>query len=129
MEVLRRFAPPLALMAVIFALSAQPDLNSGLGWIDLVGRKAAHMAEFGLLWLLWHRALRWRAPRIAAVIAVGYAASDELHQHYVSGRVGSPRDIAIDAAGVALAWAATALVQRRRRRELSVSRSGPRLEY
>ncbi len=116
MEVLRRFAPPLALMAVIFALSAQPDLNSGLGWIDLVGRKAAHMAEFGLLWLLWHRALRWRLPWVAAAVAVGYAVGDEIHQHYVSGRVGSPRDVAIDAAGVAMAWVATALVRRHRRR-------------
>ena len=116
MEVLRRFAPPLALMAVIFALSAQPDLNSGLGWIDLVGRKAAHMAEFGLLWLLWHRALRWRLPWVAAAVAVGYAVSDEIHQHSVSGRVGSPRDVAIDAAGVAMAWVATALVRRHRRR-------------
>ncbi len=116
MKVLGRFAPPLALMAVIYALSAQPDLNSGLGWIDLVARKAVHMAEFGLLWLLWHRALRWRVPWIAAAIAVSYAVSDEIHQHYVSGRVGSPRDVAIDAAGVALALAATALVRRRRGR-------------
>ncbi len=116
MEVLRRFAPPLALMAVIFALSAQPDLNSGLGWIDLVGRKAAHMAEFGLLWLLGHRALRWRLPWVAAAVAVGYAVSDEIHQHYVSGRVGSPRDVAIDATGVAMAWVTTALVRRHRRR-------------
>ena len=116
MAALGRFAPPLALMAVIFALSAQPDLNSGLGWIDLVARKAAHMAEFGLLWLLWHRALRWRLPWLAAAIAVVYAVSDEIHQHFVSGRVGSPLDVAIDAAGVALAWAAAALVRRRRGR-------------
>ncbi|MGI8594880.1 MAG: VanZ family protein [Solirubrobacteraceae bacterium] len=114
MEVLGRFAPPLALMAVIYALSAQPDLNSGLGWIDLVGRKIVHMVEFGFLWLLWHRALRWRMPWVAAAIAVGYAVSDEIHQRYVSGRVGSPRDVAIDAAGVALAWAVTALICRRR---------------
>ena len=123
MAALGRFAPPLALMAVIFALSAQPDLNSGLGWIDLVARKAAHMAEFGLLWLLWHRALRWRLPWIAAAIAVVYAVSDEIHQHFVSGRVGSPLDVAIDAAGVALAWAAVALVRRRRGR-LAVQASG-----
>src|SRR3954451_18226632 len=29
--------PPFLMMAVIFALSAQPDLNSGLGAIDLIG--------------------------------------------------------------------------------------------
>ena len=44
-----RFAPPLVLMALIFFLSAQPDLNSGLGWIDHVGRKLVHMAEYALL--------------------------------------------------------------------------------
>ena len=31
MRVLSRFGPPIALMAVIFFLSAQPELNSGLG--------------------------------------------------------------------------------------------------
>ena len=41
MTVLRRldpWLPPLALMGLIFFLSAQPNLNSGLGWIDHVGR-------------------------------------------------------------------------------------------
>ena len=56
-----RFAPPLLLMGLIFFLSAQPDLNSGLGTWDTVLRKLAHMAEFGLLWLLWWRALGLRA--------------------------------------------------------------------
>jgi hypothetical protein len=40
-------------MAVIFILSAQPHLNSGLGAIDLVGRKLAHFAEYALLAFLW----------------------------------------------------------------------------
>jgi hypothetical protein len=52
-----RFVPPLVLMAVIFALSAQPDLNSGLGSWDTILRKCAHMLEYGLLWFLWWRAL------------------------------------------------------------------------
>ena len=38
MGVLSRFGPPIALMAVIFFLSAQPDLNSGLGVWDTIGR-------------------------------------------------------------------------------------------
>ena len=106
---LGRFAPPLALMALIFFLSAQPDLTSGLGLIDLIGRKVIHAAEFGLLWWLWLRALGFRRPLVAAVIAVGYAASDEYHQTFVPGRHGSPVDVLIDAAGVPLAW----LVDRR----------------
>jgi len=101
-----RFGPPLALMAVIFALSAQPDLNSGLGTIDLVGRKFVHAVEFGLLFLLWLRAFRWRAAGWAAAIAISYAMTDELHQTTVDGRRGTPVDVLIDTAGVLIAWAA-----------------------
>jgi hypothetical protein len=125
MAALGRFAPPLALMALIYALSAQPDLNSGLGWIDLVGRKAVHMAEYGLLFLLWWRAFRWRAPAAAALIAIGYAATDELHQVSVHGRVGSVHDVAIDAAGVALAWLLARAVRQRRRRAASAAARSP----
>lgn len=100
---LSRFGPPLALMAVIFALSATPNLGTGLGTIDLIARKLAHMAEYGLLWLLWLRALRWRAPWTAAAIAIAYAISDELHQTTVEGRQGSPVDVLIDSAGVLVA--------------------------
>ena len=104
---LAAFAPPLALMGIIFFLSAQPDLNSGLGLIDEIGRKIVHMAEYGLLWWLWCRAFGFRRPVLAAVIALAYAASDEFHQTFVHGRVGSPIDVAIDGAGVAVAWALT----------------------
>lgn len=102
--VLSRYAPPLALMALIFLLSAQPGLSSGLGTIDLVGRKLVHMAEFGLLFVLWLRALGWRRPALAAAIAIGYAITDELHQTTVEDRSGSPLDVLIDATGVAIAW-------------------------
>src|SRR3954451_5928446 len=100
--------PPFVLMAVIFALSAQPDLNSGLGTIDLVGRKIVHMAEYALLCFLWWRALRTvtqpgRAIALAFALAVAYAGTDELHQRSVHGRHGSPVDIGIDAAGAGLA--------------------------
>jgi VanZ family protein len=109
MTAVSRFAPPLLLMAVIFALSAQPDLNSGLGVWDTILRKLAHIAEFGLLWWLWWRALGHGHPGPAIAIALSYAATDELHQHFVSGRVGTPVDWCIDAAGVALAYAAVRL--------------------
>jgi VanZ family protein len=88
-------------MAVIFLLSAQPDLNSGLGTIDLVGRKVIHASEYGLLTFLWWRALR--SVPAAAAIAVAYAGTDEFHQHFVHGRHASPVDVGIDALGVAIA--------------------------
>jgi VanZ family protein len=101
------WAPPIALMAVIFVLSAQPDLNSGLGTIDLIGRKLIHATEYALLCFLWWRALRTIAtPRAAIVlalgIAIGYAGTDEFHQHYVQGRHATPVDILIDALGAGI---------------------------
>jgi len=103
MRAASRFVPPLLLMGVIFFLSAQHDLNSGLGTWDLVLRKIAHMAEFGLLWLLWWRALGYRGKALPALIAIVYAVTDELHQTTVDGRHGSPLDVLIDSTGVALA--------------------------
>lgn len=109
-----RYAPPLAVMALIFALSATPDLNSGLGAWDTLLRKLAHITIFGVLWLTLARAMRWRRPIVATVIALLYAISDELHQSFVKGRHGSPVDVAIDAAGIGLAVLAWILVTRRR---------------
>ena len=122
MRVVSRFAPPLLLMGLIFFLSAQPDLSSGLGTWDLILRKLAHMAEYGLLWLLWWRALGYGHPAIAAAIAIGYSITDELHQTTVEGRHGTPVDVLIDAAGVALAYLAVrARARRPRRRSDSVA--------
>jgi VanZ family protein len=103
MQTLARFGPPLALMALIFVLSAQSDLSTGLGVWDYIGRKCVHMAEYALLWWLWWRALGRGSAWPAAAIAVAYAASDELHQHFVPGRHGTPVDVGIDAVGVAVA--------------------------
>ncbi len=99
-----RFGPSLALMGVIYFFSAQPDLNSGLGTIDLVGRKIIHATEYGLLFGLWWRAFDWRWPAAAAVIAVAWAISDEIHQLSVHGRHGSPVDVLIDSTGVLIAY-------------------------
>jgi VanZ family protein len=98
-----RFAAPLLLMGLIFLLSAQPDLNSGLGVWDTVLRKLAHLTEYGLLWFLWWRALGYGLPALAVAIALLYAASDEFHQSFVHGRSGSPVDWAIDVVGVVVA--------------------------
>ena len=111
-----RYAPPLAVMALIFALSATPDLSSGLGTWDLVLRKIAHVAIYALLWLTLARATEWRRPILAAAIAVAYAASDEIHQSFVEGRHGTPSDVAIDCVGIGLAGTAWLLTARRRGR-------------
>jgi VanZ family protein len=91
--------PVLAWAAVIFTLSSVPDLSTGLGTWDLILRKCAHVTEYAVLGALLLRALGGDAAAFAAGIA--YAASDELHQHFVEGRHAAVLDVAIDAAGVA----------------------------
>ena len=117
MQRLGIWAPPIALMALIFWFSAQPDLSTGLGLADFIARKFVHAGEYALLCLLWWRALRTVVPArqaiaLALAICVGYAATDEFHQHFVEGRKGTPIDVAIDAAGACLA---AYFVQRRGR--------------
>ena len=101
---MRRFGPPLLLMAVIFFFSAQPDLNSGLGDWDTIGRKLIHAATYGALWFLWWRALGYGNAGAAIAITLLYAASDEFHQTFTEGRHGTPVDVLIDATGVMIAY-------------------------
>jgi VanZ family protein len=103
MTLAARLVPPLALMGLIFFFSAQPDLGTGLGVWDTILRKAAHMTEYGVLWWLWYRALGFRRLGAAVAITLAYAATDEFHQTFITGRHGTPVDVAIDAAGVAIA--------------------------
>ena len=84
---------------MIFAASSIPTLDTGLGLWDLALRKLAHVAEYAVLGALLVRALDGHAL-VALALGVAYATTDEIHQHFVPGRVGSPVDIAIDAAGV-----------------------------
>ena len=95
---LRLWGPVIVWAGVIFALSAVPSLNSGLGTWDEVLRKCAHVTEYAILGLLLMRALGQELP--ALVLGIAYAATDEIHQHFVAGRHGSPVDVAIDAFGV-----------------------------
>jgi VanZ family protein len=98
--------PPLAWMAVIFAFSTRHG-GGHLPTAEVVLRKLAHVTEYFVLAALFVRALRRSgvaaALPLAIAAALGYAASDEWHQSFVPGRTATPRDVAIDAAGIALA--------------------------
>jgi VanZ family protein len=111
--------PPLAWMAVIFTLSAQHG-GGDLATAEVVLRKLAHVAEYLVLTLLLLRAVRRSgvaaALPIALVAALLYAISDEWHQSFVPERTATPRDVAIDAIGIALAALAAT---RTRLRELT----------
>jgi VanZ family protein len=109
---LLRLAAPLAVMAAIFYFSAQPAGGHYAWWVVLL-RKLGHATGYALLTAAWWWALRQliERPVIWALgLSLAYACSDEFHQTFVRGREGTPRDVLIDAVGMALAvW----LVSRR----------------
>jgi VanZ family protein len=91
--------------AVIFALSSLPGDGTGLSAWELVLRKLAHVTEYAILAALLCRATRRVLP--AVLLAGLYAVTDEVHQTFVDGRLGTPRDVAIDLVGVlvgVVAW-------------------------
>lgn len=71
-------------------------------------RKAAHMTEYAVLAILlffWLERWSLSEPRrslISVLLAILYAASDEIHQLFVRGRAGSVRDVIIDSTGAVL---------------------------
>lgn len=76
--------------------------------LELVIRKAAHMTEYAILFLLSYLAMvkismsqsRFYNRSIAVLISLLYACSDEMHQLLVPGRSGRMIDVGIDMAGV-----------------------------
>lgn len=73
-------------------------------------RKVAHASEYFLLAFLimiflnivFNHKKYLLTVLIAIILCVGYAASDEYHQTFVKGRVGNPRDVAIDSTGACI---------------------------
>lgn len=98
-RLLGRFAPDLL---PTFTPEQLWFLNYGL-------RKAGHLTEYFVLMGLSVRAfqfgrpeLKWYSPVASLALCAVYAASDELHQRFVSGRSGNVGDVIIDVTGAAL---------------------------
>jgi VanZ family protein len=106
-RLLKLWGPVIVWAGLIFALSSIPSLNSGLGTWDEVLRKFAHVTEYAILGFLLLRAIGREVP--ALLVGIAYAATDELHQHFVAGRHGSPVDVLIDTVGLLIG---TVLVSR-----------------
>ena len=135
-----RWGPPIAWMAVIGGFSTDAFSASETGrllmpilrWLlpgampstlellHAVLRKGMHVAEFGVLALLWYRALGWRgsgwqpkAALTALLVAAGVGVVDEGHQIFVPSRTASIMDVGWDSLGAALGllgrWGATRL--------------------
>ena len=106
---LSRSLAPLALMGLIFYLSAQPSVGPDLpGWTRVV----AHFAQYAALAALWAwalvPALGTRGLLVAGAVSFAYAISDEYHQSFVEGRDSDPFDVMVDAVGIAFALAVAA---------------------
>lgn len=123
-QVLGGWGPPLALMALMFAVSAMPEPPPIPGGITDIG---AHGIAYALLGALLLRALAmstwqgvtWGRAAGAWLIATAYGATDEFHQRFVAGRVSDVRDLSADAlgalAGILLVLACSIVLSTRRR--------------
>ena len=119
MRRLSLWGPPAIWMALIFALSAQPELPTPhIAFIDQAAPVAFHFGEYAVLATLLLRALHEglgpaaapparRVWLVSLLLSLVYAVSDEYHQSFVAGRTASWFDLAIDGLG---AVSATAIV-------------------
>ena len=123
-RIVARWLPALGWMALIFVLSSISGLRvSDDAAVDEPLRVAAHFfiyAVLGGLVLLGLTA--WRQPgpataTLALVVALLYAATDELHQAFVPGRAAQIEDVFVDAVGAAVGiFIAWLIIDRRARR-------------
>ncbi len=92
----------LGWMALIFYLSSIPDLQLTGAWAPLnwVLRKLAHISEYAILAMLWYANVK--DAKIAGILSVAYAMTDEIHQYFVPGRTGSGVDVVIDTIGIVI---------------------------
>lgn len=75
--------------------------------IHSVIRKCAHITEYFILGVLLFRAFcggsednkSWQWAGLSLIVIILYAASDEIHQSFISTRSASPIDVGIDTIG------------------------------
>lgn len=101
--------PALIWMTVIFFLSSRQRIAvSEEYWLNFAFFKSLHVGEYAFLtllyaWALWrsfHSLSRKQIANGAALLAILYAASDELHQTFVPTRQGHLQDVLIDCIGI-----------------------------
>ena len=104
--------PVLLWMTTIFVLSSQHTVTVAPEyWLNFVFYKTLHIIEYVTLFTLSYRATAATYPekrgvwgKLAFVIAVLYAISDETHQIFTPTREPTVRDVIIDACGAGLIW-------------------------
>lgn len=96
----RQLAPPLILIALIFASSSRSSAGAPpIPGID----KLVHFVVYGLLATLFCRAgSGWRAAVVAVLVTSTYGGLDEWHQSFVPGRSSEVLDWIADTSGAVL---------------------------
>ncbi|MGQ9688247.1 MAG: VanZ family protein [Desulfobaccales bacterium] len=136
----RYWAPSVFWAIVIMVLSgdvgAVPNSHSIFKWVvswivtlppqtlnqlHFKFRKAMHVICYGVLAILWFRALMASRPRrmganliLALMLCLGVALIDEGHQHLLTSRTGSLGDVGLDMGGAVGFALVTAYCWRRR---------------
>jgi VanZ family protein len=102
--------PAIVYAVLLYWISSLPNPNApdfGLEW----GDKINHAGAFGLMALLWFRALGWITPRrsrrsrlfLTLLLVAAYGATDEIHQSFVPGRFADITDWIADVVGAIIA--------------------------
>lgn len=93
-----RWLPAVVLMTAIFLFSSTPSSNlPDYGFWDMLVKKGGHVAGYALLALSYWYWMRFDPKKVwlAWLLAVLYAATDELHQSFTPGRHPSFEDVLI----------------------------------
>ncbi len=93
---------------IIFYLSSLPIIQGpAIKPVDFALKKAAHVTEYAILFLLLNNALRRRRNHFHTAFLLGllYAFTDEIHQLFTPGRGASLRDVLVfDNFGLIISW-------------------------
>ena len=107
---LLKWLPAVLMMAAIFVFSATPSNDVQHNVLRYIFNKSGHVIGYAMLTLSFLRAFEFRNThsRLAWLLAVLYAISDEYHQSFVPGRHPAAFDVLVfDNAGALLAvWIA-----------------------
>ena len=93
-----KWLPALLTMGVIFWFSSQLSTElPNFGWADKIVKKSGHVLEYAILaYWYWHAlGMEKDRRRLAWLLAVLYAVTDEFHQSFVPGRYPSVWDVLI----------------------------------
>ena len=99
---------------IVYYLTKIPLLSEiDFGTVSMMVRKIAHLFEYTILGFstesAFYRIDRQKSEKIAFLVSVAFAMTDEFHQLFVDGRGGQIQDVLIDALGVMIGISLSAI--------------------